>query len=83
MQNSMLISNPWKSLKKCTQKSYKQNKFDNINKSGHFCKTLLFCKFFKNFFNGFKIRVKLCHINTFSNFETKRAKTAQKNKNLF
>jgi hypothetical protein len=28
MQNFTLISNPLKKLKKCTKKSYKQNKFD-------------------------------------------------------
>jgi hypothetical protein len=54
-----------------------------MSKSGHFCKKLLFCKSFKNFFNEFRIRVKLGHISTFSNFEAKRPKNGSKKRKIF
>jgi hypothetical protein len=61
----MLILHALKKFyKNAPRKSYKQNKLTNMSKSGkvHISVTFLlvtfFCKFFKNFFNGFEISVK-------------------------
>jgi hypothetical protein len=55
-----------KVVTKCTEKSYKQNKFDEheySEKSAYFCKVFLitfFGAFFQNFLNGYEISVKFC-----------------------